>query len=87
MKCDYCGKEMLRARGCGMSHIVTSDGRRFPRIRFGDLGEASEGERCQDCNAMCGYFHHFGCDNEICPICGDQVISCGCAEFLEGYAK
>jgi len=29
---------------------------------------------CHDCNARPGEYHHPGCDNEICPACGGQMI-------------
>lgn len=34
--------------------------------------------KCPDCGAHNGRFHHFGCHQEVCPICGKQIISCGC---------
>lgn len=41
------------------------------------------GRRCHDCNILDGGIHHFGCDMEVCPVCGGQFISCGC--FDECY--
>ena len=35
-------------------------------------------DRCHDCNAALGRLHHYGCDMEECPLCGLQLISCGC---------
>ncbi|MBA7608605.1 hypothetical protein ES703_15784 [subsurface metagenome] len=44
-----------------------------------DLGELSEiSGKCCDCGEKCGNLHHLGCDAEPCPICGGQLISCGC---------
>jgi hypothetical protein len=34
--------------------------------------------RCPDCNVAPGGKHHFNCDQECCPKCGDQLISCAC---------
>jgi hypothetical protein len=34
--------------------------------------------RCCDCNVMEGELHQLGCDQEVCPFCGGQVISCMC---------
>jgi|WetSurMetagenome_2_1015567.scaffolds.fasta_scaffold09629_2 hypothetical protein len=34
--------------------------------------------RCPDCNVAPGGKHHSNCDNEHCPKCGGQLISCDC---------
>ena len=31
---------------------------------------------CHDCAAPIGNLHHLGCDEELCPHCGWQLISC-----------
>jgi len=36
-------------------------------------------DKCGDCGVEEGNLHRFGCDMEICPLCGDQLISCPCA--------
>jgi hypothetical protein len=36
--------------------------------------------RCPDCDVDVGEFHLPGCDIEVCPGCGGQSISCGCAD-------
>ena len=35
-------------------------------------------QRCHDCGAYDGEFHAFGCDMEVCPFCGKQLITCDC---------
>jgi len=35
-------------------------------------------QRCHDCNVINGGFHHNGCDEEICPRCKGQLITCRC---------
>lgn len=73
-KCQDCGKVMLDADGCDLSHIKI-DGRWYERSTE---HWQEPGERCHDCAAKYGQYHHFGCDVERCPKCGNQIISCGC---------
>jgi hypothetical protein len=39
--------------------------------------------RCHDCNVLAGGRHHPGCDNERCPRCSGQLISCSCLDDEE----
>lgn len=81
-KCEYCGKEMLTADGCTFQILLleTRAGttRRLRRYKVGENDWTEPGERCNDCGAKYGHYHHFGCDNEQCPECGMQLISCDC---------
>ena len=40
--------------------------------------------KCHDCGVEEGQIHHDGCDNERCPFCGMQLISCDCDSELSG---
>lgn len=79
--CNICGREMLTADGCIGDPIPYADGKLFPRLKFYDPDGRKNG-RCPDCNAKNGHYHHWGCDQEKCPRCGWQMISCDCV--LEG---
>lgn len=73
--CDTCGLNMEEAGrlGCTQHHVVFEEGEVLARIPHSD----PDGEKCHDCWVVCGAFHHPGCDAELCPICGGQLISCG----------
>ena len=82
VKCEYCGKEMLQDEGCTFDHICINS-EWYLRIKVGaprDMGNGflTKGERCGDCGALFGHYHHPGCDMETCPRCGEQLISCNC---------
>lgn len=82
--CRICGQEMKVAKGCLASHLIHK-GTPYERIKFmgtGGEGKAdSPGSRCPDCDAQIGQYHHMGCDLEICPICGGQLLSCKCKKI------
>ncbi len=83
--CEYCGREM--DHGCNR-HWYVINRKKYEAIKNGDDG--SEGV-CHDCNARPGEYHHPGCDMEVCPKCGGQLISCGChisdKVIVETYKK
>ena len=74
--CADCGQNMLRASGCTKDYIYvpgTTD--RVGRIRYGSESLWKDvPDRCHDCGAAVGNFHHARCDMEECPACGDQLI-------------
>src|SRR5690349_7053070 len=39
---------------------------------------AQRSDRCHDCHVKDGGNHHPGCDDDQCPRCHGQLISCGC---------
>ena len=86
-KCEICGREMLTADGCGISKVHIN-GKEYERIKCGDaydfVPDMEEGERCHDCGATVGHYHHWGCDAERCPACHGQLIGCDCKDvYLE----
>lgn len=77
--CQFCNGEMLEVDGCTYNVLELSNGRRAWRIKAGEEdGWIEPGERCNDCGALYGHYHHYGCDVEKCPFCGHQLITCDC---------
>src|SRR3974390_3399225 len=37
-------------------------------------------QECPECSAQPGQVHRRGCDVELCPYCGDQLVRCHCPE-------
>lgn len=76
--CDWCGQEMTSAASCGID-VLHQDGRPIPMVSYGPgLGRRSRRDRCGDCGVARDGFHHLGCDLQVCPVCGGQMLSCGC---------
>ena len=77
--CQWCKQEMNSADGCTGNNF-----NKTPLEGLQPIPCSLDGrERCHDCNVLAGQFHHPGCDNEECPQCGGQIISCGCLDEEE----
>lgn len=58
--CEFCGREMWKDEGCSYTKVKINDNV-YNRIKCGaenDLFELEEGERCHDCGALVGHYHH-----------------------------
>lgn len=42
-------------------------------------------EECHDCEVLEGELHHYGCDMERCPFCGNQLLTCNCKYKILGF--
>jgi hypothetical protein len=72
-ECEWCLKDMASDEVTTCKEALV-EGINLPQVPYdGDV-------RCHDCNVEPGGFHHPGCDNEDCPKCSGQLISCGCLD-------
>jgi len=63
------------------ARAVDLAGRRYLRIPYRPRwagGDSTMTMRRHDCGVRPGGFHHFGCDTERCPRCGEQLFCCDC---------
>lgn len=67
--CSCCDQEMTDAVSCGVEALHV-EGRRVAMV--------PADEACGDCLAPMEGMHHLGCDQQRCPLCRGQMISCGC---------
>ena len=76
--CDFCNQEMKKGNGCKIEiYDDFGDGKEYDRI--------PAEHKCHDCNVGSGELHHPGCDDEKCPKCRGQAISCDCIDVEESY--
>lgn len=85
--CPECGQQMT-VDTCTNTDplvlLVNGHPHALQRIRYGATAERWDAteppERCHDCHVTIGGLHHWGCDLEACPLCGQQLIGCECKD-------
>lgn len=68
--CEICKQEMMTSDGCVSSRLFI-DGQLYNRLQVRE-------RICSDCGAKASFYHHFGCDQEVCQRCGNQLLLFNC---------
>ena len=76
--CHDCNQDMTAAPTCSVE-VLLIDGASHRRRRWRPPRRASD-LACHDCGVAPGGLHHLGCEEERCPVCSWQLISCGCGQ-------
>lgn len=69
-KCEYCRQDVVKSNGCSIGRMSDNSWGMHPRV----LHRSDDDQRCPDCNAMPGHFHHQGCTEEVCPWCELHMV-------------
>jgi hypothetical protein len=83
--CEYCNNEMLSGSSCLSTLVI--NGSRYQRIKYGDPNDLypdiADKTSCPDCACLKGAYHHWLCDMERCPKCGNQLLMCDCDVYMD----
>jgi hypothetical protein len=77
--CEDCNQNMMLADSCTVPILEDDHGQEYNRIPYGHEADGYGfplPDRCHDCGVAKGGLHHMGCDMEICPHCGRQLLTC-----------
>ena len=82
-RCPCCNGRYNEVNGCVYQTVHFAGDRSGQRISYQPYDKkrprhTNDYGRCPDCGCRPGFMHHPNCDQEDCPLCGHQLISCGC---------
>jgi hypothetical protein len=72
--CKVCRQDMETAESCTHRTVTLDSGETLERTPYG----SDNTDPCGDCGTSPGGVHHRYCDQERCPKCRGQIITCGC---------
>lgn len=77
--CDYCSSTLYSDQSCTKKTYDDFVGV-APLDRLPFHGELPE-SHCLRCGTPNGGLHHFGCSEEVCPLCNEEQLYCDCPVF------
>ena len=75
--CEYFGNR----KGCAFLLVIFPTSEKSWTRDKGNLDNSDGdfvGPHCRACNTTYGKIHHVNCDDEKCPKCGEQILTCNC---------
>lgn len=67
-RCQACRRPMASGNAGCLPFFENGSGALVRRRKHGGPGA------CHDCGVAPGAYHHDGCDLEVCPTCGEQLL-------------
>jgi len=68
-------------KGCSYSFVIFPDSDKSWTRDKGNIHDRKRdfaSSHCRGCNTTYGKIHHVNCDDEKCPKCGNQILTCSC---------
>jgi hypothetical protein len=77
----------LNTTTCKRDTVVYPDGTTLKRIPYKNrfVRPQDTKHRCHDCGVALGGIHHWGCDMEHCPRCGNPLFFCACFDLSQEH--
>ena len=77
--CSHCNQEKDDHLSCTFDQIQIGDNAWYDR----DTEHYGEGDYCESCGVPneAGNIHHYGCEIEKCPVCGEALATCECKRY------
>lgn len=73
--CEFCKQEIGKSKSCYQKNVTYIGRIKKNRICYQNT---IDDKPCPSCKVSNGGYHHWGCEEEICPFCLDHIAFCDC---------